>query len=91
MMPALSPTLAVRVCSGTLAAVMGLRWILRGGRSNGLIAIIASVLYMVNRKAHDRSDHRAGGVVKLGAPGDRNRDPDDSAEDNHHDRVGRRE
>ena len=60
----------LRICSGATAAVMGLRWISRGGHSNGLIALIASVVYMSSRKMFNPDGRR----VQLGAPGDRSKD-----------------
>ena len=60
----------LRICSGATAALMGLRWIIRGGHSNGLIALVASVVYMSSRKMLISDGRR----VQLGAPGDRTKD-----------------
>ena len=67
---------ATRVCVGALAAVMGLRWVTRGGRVNGLLAVLCSVLYMASRQRHIKDGRR---VVETSArasfaPGDRGRD-----------------
>ncbi len=60
----------VRVCSGAIAALVGLRWINRGGRWNGLVALLATVAYMGSQKMHVAN----GRKVQLGAPGDRTKD-----------------
>ena len=49
---------------------MGLRWINRGGRTNGLVALLAAIVYTANRRMYDSE----GCKVQLGAPGDRVKD-----------------
>ena len=63
---------AARACSGVMAAVMGLRWITRGGRLNGLLAVLCSVLYMASRQRHIKDGRRV--VERSFAPGDRVKD-----------------
>ncbi len=60
----------VRVCSGAIAALAGLRWVNRGGRSNGLVALVAAVVHMASQKMHVSN----GRKIQLGAPGDRTKD-----------------
>lgn len=50
--------------------MVGLRWINRGGRSTGLVALLAAVVYAMHREMHVPN----GRKVQLGAPGDRAKD-----------------